>query len=195
MKSLFVTLLTVGMAISLRADEGMWLVNDFPKEAVRKVRGFAVTDAFLAHLQHSAVRFNNGGSGSFVSPNGLMFTNHHVGRDCIQKVSSAEHDYIANGFYAPRQEDEKSCPDLEVNILLSIENVTVRVKEAEKPGMDSASQGQARREMMARIEKECATASGNRCDVVTLYSGGRYDLYRYRKYTDVRLVFAPEESI
>ncbi len=177
------------------ADEGMWLVNQFPKEAVQKRYGVKVTDPFLDHIRLSSVRFNNGGSGSFVSAQGLLFTNHHVGRDCIQKVSTAEHDYIANGFNAASPADEKKCPDLEVNVLLKIEEVTAKVKEGEKPGADSAEVNQARKAAMARIEKECTTSTGNRCDVVSLFSGGRYDLYQYKKYTDVRLVFAPEESI
>ncbi len=118
-----------------------------------------------------------------------------MGRDCIQKVSSAQHDYVAEGFYADSAEGEKKCPDLEVNVLLQIEEVTAQVKESDKPGTDTAANNQARKSAMARIEKECATRSGNRCDVVTLFSGGRYDLYQYKKYTDIRLVFAPEESI
>jgi hypothetical protein len=177
------------------ADEGMWPVNQFPKEAVKKRYGFDVTDGFLDHIQRSSVRFNNGGSGSIISPQGLLFTNHHVGRDCIQKVSTADHDYVANGFYASSTADEKKCPDLEVNVLLQIDDVTAKVTAGEKPDADTASVNQARKASMARIEKECAANTGNRCDVVTLYSGGRYDLYQYKKYTDVRLVFAPEESI
>jgi hypothetical protein len=177
------------------ADEGMWLVNQFPKQAVQKRYGFEPADGFLGHIQRSSVRFNSGGSGSFVSAQGLLFTNHHVGRECIQKVSSADHDYVANGFYASSPADEKKCPDLEVNVLLTIDDVTAKVKEGEKPDADTAAVNQARKASMARIEKECVAKSGNRCDVVTLYSGGRYDLYQYKKYTDVRLVFAPEESI
>jgi hypothetical protein len=177
------------------ADEGMWPVNQFPKDAVNKRYGVQITDPLLEHIQLSSVRFNNGGSGSFISPQGLMFTNHHVGRDCIQKVSTADHDYVASGFSAASLGDEKKCPDLEVNVLLKIEEVTAKVKDGEKPGDDTAKVNQARKAAMARIEKECAAATGNRCDVVSLYSGGRYDLYQYKKYTDVRLVFAPEESI
>ena len=177
------------------ADEGMWLVNQFPAQAVKHKYGVEVTDQFLNHIQRSSVRFNNGGSGSFISPEGLLFTNHHVGRDCIQKVSSADHDYVAHGFYAVSAADEKSCPDLEVNVLLDIQDVTAKVREGEKPDADTAAVNQARKAAMARIEKECAAKTGNRCDVVTLYSGGRYDLYQYKKYTDVRLVFAPEEAI
>ncbi|MBI1788811.1 MAG: S46 family peptidase [Acidobacteria bacterium] len=189
------TVLLGCFALLCGAEEGMWLVNQFPKAAIQKTYGFTVTDSFLEHIQLSSVRFNSGGSGSFVSPRGLLFTNHHVGRDCIQKLSSAQHDYIKNGFYAATEAEEKQCPDLELNLLTRIEDVTQKVKGAEKTGMTTAEIGQARRESMSRIEKECATATGNRCDVVTLYSGGRYDLYQYQKYTDVRLVFAPEEAI
>ena len=133
-----------------RADEGMWPVNQFPKQAVLKSYGFEVSDDFLGHIQRSSVRFNSGGSGSFISPQGLLFTNHHVGRDCIQKVSSADHDYVANGFYAASTADEKKCPDLEVNILLVIEEVTAKVKEGEKPDADTAVVNQARKAAMAR---------------------------------------------
>src|SRR5947209_6876026 len=199
-EKVFVTKRLMFLLVSLAglacfADEGMWPVNQFPKDAVRKRYSFQVTDPFLEHIQLSSVRFNNGGSGSFISPQGLLFTNHHVGRDCIQKVSSADHDYVANGFSAESLSDEKKCPDLEINVLLKMEDVTAKVKEGEKPGDDTATVNQARKAAMARIEKECAAATGNRCDVVTLYSGGRYDLYQYKKYTDVRLVFAPEEAI
>src|SRR5258706_11971994 len=188
--------LTAALAVvSAWADEGMWLANQFPKETVRKRYGVEVTDPFLAHVQRASVRFNNGGSGSFISPQGLMFTNHHVGRDCIQKVSTADHDYIANGFYAASPADEKKCPDLEVNVLLKIDDVTAKVKEGEAPGAAIAGVNEARKAAMARIEKECNTATGNRCDVVTLFSGGRSDLYQYKKYTADRLFFRPTQSI
>src|SRR6266478_3514868 len=175
---LFLLAMTAGMLC--RADEGMWPVNQFPKQAVHKRYGFEVTDDFLGHIQRSSVRFNNGGSGSFISPQGLLFT---------------DHDYVADGFYAASPADERKCPDLEVNVLLKMDDVTAKVKEGEKPDADTAAVNQARKAAMARIEKECAASTGNRCDVVTLYSGGRYDLYQYKKYTDVRLVFAPEEAI
>jgi hypothetical protein len=182
-------------AVCLWADEGMWLFNKFPKEMVAKRYGYQVTDAFLDHLRLASVRFNNGGSGSFVSPHGLLFTNHHVGADCIQKLSTAEHDYMAQGFFALSEADEQKCPDLEVNVLLGVEDVTGQVNSAVQAGATSAEANQQRKGAMARLEKECAAKTGNRCDVVTLYSGGEYDLYRYKKYTDIRLVFAPEVDI
>jgi hypothetical protein len=182
-------------AISAFADEGMWLFDHFPKSQIDKAYGFAVTDDFLHHLERASIRFNNGGSGSLISAHGLLFTNHHVGADCIQKLSTAEHDYMANGFSAAAQSDEKACPDLEVNALLSTSDVTSKVNEGIGADMPSSDATRKRKASTARIEKECSTSTGNRCDVVTLYSGGQYSLYQYKKYTDVRLVFAPEFRI
>ena len=179
----------------LAADEGMWLPGQFPKAEVQKKYGVTVTDEFLQHLQRSSVRFNNGGSGSFVSPEGLLFTNHHVGSDCIQKLSSGNHDYMSDGFYAPERGKELACPDLEVNVLVRTEDVTDRVTGAVKPAMTAAQANQARRAAMGAIEKQCTDGRANRCDVVTLYSGARYHLYHYKKYTDIRLVLAPEFNI
>ena len=169
-------------------DEGMWLVDQFPTQLVEQKYKFKVTREFLDHLRLSSVRFNSGGSGSFVSPHGLLFTNHHVGLDCIQKLSTPEHDTVALGFEAREQKDEKACPDLEINVLLRIEDVTAKVNAA-------GEEGQKRRAAMTALEKECGQKSGNRCDVVTLFAGGQYALYEYKKYTDIRLVFAPEASV
>ncbi len=177
------------------ADEGLWLFSSFPKEMVSSKYHFQVTDAFLSHLQLAAVRFNSGGSGSFVSPHGLLFTNHHVGLDCIQKLSTAQHDYTANGFYAATEADERQCPDLEVNVLLRIRDVTAEVKGAAKDAANAAEANKQRKAAMSQIEKSCTAETGHRCDVVTLYSGGMYNLYEYKKYTDLRLVFAPEFDI
>jgi hypothetical protein len=182
-------------AICALGDEGMWLFDHFPREQVSKTYGFTVTDDFLRHLERSSVRFNNGGSGSFVSAHGLLFTNHHVGEDCIQKLSTAEHDYMANGFSAATDAGEKACPDLEVDALLSTSDVTAKVNERIGADASSSEANRMRKASIAKIEKECTTSTGERCDVVTLYSGGQYSLYQYKKYTDVRLVFAPEYSI
>jgi len=170
----------------------MWLYNAFPKDKVKVTYGFVPTQQWLDHVQLSSVRFNNGGSGSFVSPDGLTFTNHHVGAACIQQLSSSGHDYMKTGFYAKTRAEEAKCPDLELNELVGIEDVTPKVKGAVKPGMSVADAGQAQRAAMSTIEKDCATSTGLRCDVVTFYSGEVYNLYKYKKYTDVRLVFAPE---
>ncbi|MEM7480452.1 MAG: S46 family peptidase [Acidobacteriota bacterium] len=177
---------------SVTADEGMWTLNGFPAERFEAEYGFAPSDEWLDHVRQSAVRFNSGGSASFVSANGLVITNHHVGLDCIQKLSSAENDYVGNGFVARTLEDETVCPDLELNVLDSIERVTERVRGAVSSEMDAAASGEARRQELTEIEQECKDETGLRCDVITLYRGGEYDLYRYRRYTDVRLAFAPE---
>ena len=193
---LFGALLSLPLAIflpaRLGADEGMWLFNAPPTAAVRSKYGFELTKPWLDHTRLSSVRFNNGGSGSFVSADGLAFTNHHVGATCIHGLSTGGKDYMKTGFYARTQAEEAKCPDLELNVLQDIEDVTQRVTAAGKPGMSAAEQGQAQRAAMSAIEQECATATGLRCDVVTFYAGAVYNLYKYKKYTDVRLVFAPE---
>ncbi len=177
------------------ADEGMWLYNEPPKDKIKAKYGFELTQQWLDHVRLSSVRFNNGGSGSFVSADGLTFTNHHVGAGCVQQLSSEGHDYIKTGFYAKTQAEEAKCPNLELNQLVGIEDVTEKINTGVKPGMSSAELGQAQRSAMSQVEKDCTTATGLRCDVVTFYSGQVYNLYKYKKYTDVRLVFAPEFGI
>ncbi len=174
------------------SDDGMWLYNQPPKAQIQAKYGFQLTQAWLDHVRLSSVRFNNGGSGSFVSADGLTFTNHHVGAACVQQLSSEGHDYIKTGFYARTQAEETKCPNLELNQLVGIEDVTTQVDAAVKPAMSAADAAQAQRAAMSQVEKDCATATGLRCDVVTFYSGEVYNLYKYKKYTDVRLVFAPE---
>ena len=177
------------------ADEGMWLFNAAPKKKIKAKYGFEPTDAWLDHVRLSSVRFNSGGSGSFVSADGLAFTNHHVGADCVQSLSTGGKDFMKTGFYARTRAEEVKCPDLELNVLMGIEDVTAKVNAGMKPGMSVAESGQAQRAAMSAIEKDCNTSTGLRCDVITLYSGGQYHLYKYKKYTDVRLVFAPEFEI
>ncbi len=185
-----------GLAVPAGADEGMWLFNAFPKEQVEKRYGFKVTDRFLDHLRTSAVRFNNGGTASFVSSDGLLFTNHHVGSDCIAKLSTPTQDLMKKGFLARTKAEEKPCPDLEVNVLTGIEDVTAKVNASVKEGMPDAEANRIRKAAIGDIEKACPEgAADRRCDVVTLYSGGLYHLYKYKKYTDVRLVMAPEFMI
>ncbi|HVY71050.1 MAG TPA: S46 family peptidase, partial [Verrucomicrobiae bacterium] len=150
---------------------------------------------WLEHLQRSSIRFNSGGSGSFVSEDGLVISNHHVGADALQKFGDKDHNYLHDGFYAKSLADEKKCLDLELNVLISIEDVTARVNAAVKPDLKPAEAVVARRKVMAEIEKESLDKTGLRSDVVTLYQGGQYHLYRFKKYTDVRLVFAPEQQI
>ena len=177
------------------ADEGMWLYNAPPRQALKDRYGFEPNEAWLAHLQRSSVRFNSGGSGSFVSADGLVLSNHHVGADALQKFGDKDHNYLKDGFHARTLGQEKRCLDLELNVLMDIEDVTERVNAAVKPDMSVEQAFLARRAVTAEIEKESLDRTGLRSDVVTLYQGGLYHLYRFKKYTDVRLVFAPEQQI
>jgi hypothetical protein len=177
------------------ADEGMWLFNAPPKKLLGERYGFDPTPAWLGHVQRASVRFSSGGSGSFVSADGLVMTNHHVGSDSLQKLSTAGHDYVKDGFWAKSPADELKCVDIELNVLMSIDDVTARVNAAVKSVADPVAASKARRAAMNTIEKESAEKTGLRSDVITLYQGGQYHLYRFKKYTDVRLVFAPEQAI
>ena len=177
------------------ADEGMWLFTNPPTARLKEKYHFEPTQAWLEHLQKASIRFNSGGSGSFVSADGLVITNHHVGADALQKFGDAQHNYLRDGFYAKTRAEEKKCLDLELNVLMSIEDVTSRVKAAVQPDLTAEAALAARRAVIADIEKESKEKTGLRSDVVTLYQGGAYHLYRFKRYDDVRLVFAPEQGI
>src|SRR5262245_9651954 len=178
--------------VTALADEGMWTFNNVPRAEIKKKYGFEVTDAWLKKVQLASVRFNNGGSGSFVSPNGLVLTNYHIVEDIVGEVSTPEKDLAKEGFVARTRAEEIKAPSLELNVLQSIEDVTARVTGAVKAGSTYAEAFAARRAESAAIEAESLKATGLRSDVITLYQGGQYNLYRYKKYTDVRLVFVPE---
>ncbi len=164
-----------------RADEGLWLWNQFPAETVKQKHDFEVAPAFLDELRLASVRIG-GETGSFVSPGGLMLTTRQVANACLSG------DLLQNGFTAADTMSGPRCPGLAADVLLSMEDVTAQVKAA---GQSLAQRNAA----FARVEKECAAKTGNVCTVVRLFAGGRYDLYQYKRYSDIRLVFAPEYSV
>lgn len=178
----------------LKADEGMWVFNNLPAEYLKDKFGFKLEKSWAEHVMRSSVRFNSGGSGSFVSSDGLTLTNHHIAADMLHKISTPEHNYYRDGFLARTRAEEQKSPDLELNVLVSIEEVTERVNAAVKEGMSSSEAFGTRRATMSEIESQSLKQTGFRSDVVTLYRGGQYHLYRYKKYTDVRLVWAPESA-
>lgn len=195
MKHFCLSVLLVTLTLNSLADEGMWLFNQPPRELLRSRYQFEATDAWLEHLQKSSVRFNSGGSGGFVSEDGLLISNHHVGADAIQKLSTQERDLLRDGFSARTLAEEVRCVDLELNVLQSIEDVTARINAAVPQDADATTAFAARRKIIAALEKEAMERTGLRADVVTLWQGGAYHLYTFKRYTDVRLVFAPEQHI
>jgi hypothetical protein len=176
------------------ADEGMWLYNHPPRQLIHDKYGFDLTDDWLANLQLASVHFG-GGSGEFVSEEGLVLSNHHVGSRALQRLSTREHNYLRDGFYARTRAEEKPCAGLELRVLVSIEDVTARVNATVPSGLSDEAAFKARRAASAAIEKESLDQTGLRSEVITLYQGGQYHLYRYKQYSDIRLVFAPEEQI
>ncbi len=173
----------------------MWLFNDLPVEYLETTYGFKPTAEWADQLMKSCVRFNVGGSASFISSNGLVLTNHHVGSDTLYKLSDENNNYFKDGFLAKTMDQELKAPDLELNQLVNITDVTARVNKAVTEGMAPADAAVARRAAIEAIEKEATDESGLRSDVITLYGGGRYHLYQFKKYTDVRLVWSPEAGI
>jgi Peptidase S46 len=189
--SLGAALLSAGRA---RADEGMWTYNNFPSDAVQKKYGFKPDQAWLDKVRLGSARLAQGCSASFVSPDGLVMTNHHCAHGCIEELSTKQKDLVKDGFFAKAQADEKKCPALEVNQLVEITDVTKQIQAA-TANKTGAALSDARKGEIAKMTKACATGDDVRCDVVTLYSGGVYNLYKYKRYQDVRLVFAPEFAI
>ncbi len=184
--------LTVAATPQLRGDEGMWTFDNLPVNLLKQRYDFTPKQDWIDHLRLASVRFNDGGSGAFVSKNGLVLTNHHVALGQLQKMSTPKKDFVKNGFFAKTLKDEIACPDLEVNVLVSMENVTDRVRKAVDAKASDKDQNEQRKGEISRITKESTELTGMRSDVVELYQGGEYWLYRYKKYTDMRLVMAPE---
>lgn len=191
----FALALAVACGTEAVADEGMWTFDRFPAATVERKYGFAPDRAWLDHVRLAAVRIAGGCSASLVSPQGLVMTNHHCAHSCIEQLSSARRDYVKAGFFAKTAADEVRCPSMEVDQLVDIADVTAEIQNATK-GVPDASFFDVQKARMADLEKACAGESEQlRCEVVSLYHGGRFELYRYRRYQDVRLVFAPEFQI
>jgi hypothetical protein len=197
-KSLSILLLPAALLLAaapaIHAEEGMWTFDNPPMKQLAAKYNFHPSQQWLDHLRLSSVRLNDGGSGSFVSPDGLLLTNHHVARGQLQKNSTAEHDYLRDGFYAATPDAEMKSADLEVNVLVGMRDVTAQVQGAAKGIRDDAKALKSRDAEIAAIEKLSREKTGLRSDVVSFYQGGEYWLYTYKAYTDVRLVFAPEQQ-
>ncbi|HEX8098512.1 MAG TPA: S46 family peptidase, partial [Pyrinomonadaceae bacterium] len=191
---LVTALLVSALSLPALADEGMWTFDNPPRKFWKERYNFDPPDSWLDHLRLASVRVG-GASGAFVSPDGLLMTNQHVASGQLAKLSTKERDLTKNGFYAQTKAEEMKCPDLEVDVLASYEDVTRRVQGAVKAGSGDREANEQRKAEIAAIESESRKKTGLRSDVVMLYSGGEYWLYRFKKYTDVRLVFAPEEQI
>ena len=190
------TLLLAAMSVAVPAlaDEGMWTYDNFPTAKMQAKYGWAPDAAWLEHARLGSIRLALGCSASLVSSDGLVMTNHHCARECLSDLADSQHDYIANGFYAATAADEKRCPAMEANQLVNITDVTQQIETATAGKSDRAFH-EAERAAKAQIESACGTATNVRCQVVTLYEGGVYDLYKYKRYQDLRVVFAPEESV
>lgn len=191
-------LLVVGRAL---ADEGMWTFDNFPQAAVRQKYGVAITDQWLQHVQRSVTRHESGCTGSFISPDGLVLTNHHCVMTCLAEWSNSQHDYVDEGYSARARQDERKCPTEILSVLVAQENITAKVNTATR-GLPAISANAARKQALSRLEASCTAAATHdrrtgplACEAVTLYQGGQYFLYKYRRYADVRLVFAPHSAI
>jgi len=196
----FCLLLLASFASAALADEGMWTFDNFPKETVKQKYGVNIDDAWLARLQRSITRLEGGCTGSFISPDGLVLTNHHCARECISDLSSAGDNFIENGFNSGTRAGERKCPSNIVSVLMDIEDITAQVNAA-TAGLADAKANEVRKQTLSRLESACSGGSDKKsnsavaCESVSLYQGGQYFLYKYKRYDDVRLVFAPEQSI
>lgn len=196
----FCLVLLACIATPAFADEGMWTFDNFPKATVQQKYGVELDDAWLGRLQHSIARIEGGCTGSFVSPDGLVLTNHHCAMDCLAELSSAGDNAVEDGFNAATRAAERKCPTEIISVLADIEDITAKVTAA-TAGMTDAKANEARKQTLSRLEAACTQgAKRNRagalaCESVTLYQGGQYFLYKYKRYDDVRMVFAPQQAI
>ncbi|MGO9931592.1 MAG: S46 family peptidase [Steroidobacteraceae bacterium] len=181
------------------ADEGMWTFDDFPSAAVKQVYGVQITRAWLDHVRLSTIRLSNC-TASFVSPEGLFLTNHHCVEQCLAELSTKEKSLLEAGFYAPNRKDEQRCPAQQADVLIGTEDITDAVLKT-GAGLDDAAANNARKKTLTALEQACEQSSAKAksgklvCQAVKLYQGGQFYLYKYKRFTDVRLVFAPENDI
>jgi len=183
------------------ADEGMWTFDNFPKQAVKEKLGVDITDAWLDHLRLATTRLESGCTGSFISPDGLILTNHHCASECLSQNSTPQKDMLADGFLAPSREQEPACKTEQISVLVAMENITDKITAATQ-GLDDKAANAARKKELTRLEQACEEASKKdrktgqlSCESVSLYQGGQYFLYKYKRYSDIRLVFAPEDDV
>src|SRR3984885_10684213 len=194
-----VLMLAAVAAAPARADEGMWTFDNFPADAVKQAHGVEITPAWLDHVRLSTVRLTNC-TASFVSPDGLLLTNHHCVESCLGELSSKEDSLMERGFIARERDAERRCATQIADVLVAVENVTAAVTKASAGAGDQAA-NDARKKTLTALEQSCEQASAHArtgkltCQAVTLYDGGQYFLYKYKRYNDVRLVFTPETDI
>ena len=177
------------------AEEGMWTFDNAPRTAIQQQLGVTLSDAWLQRVQRSITRHESGCTGSFISPDGLVLTNHHCVAQCLGELSSKETDYLADGFSAPVRTAERQCPGEILSVLVEVENISDKIAAATK-GLGDAKANEARKRELSTLEADCSKrAAPLACESVTLYQGGQYFLYKYRRYEDVRLVFAPHDAV
>ena len=195
----FLLVLACLAALPTYADEGMWTFDNFPTSTVKQRFGADITPAWLDHVRLSTIRLTNC-TASFVSPEGLILTNHHCVESCLAELSSKDKSLVELGFAAADRSAEPRCPSQLADVLVGTENVTDTIAKA-IAGLSDAAANDARKRTQTTLEQACEQASAKaksgklRCQVVTLYQGGEYFLYKYKRYDDVRLVFAPEAGI
>lgn len=196
MKKTTLTIITLFFTLlASQAEEGMWTYDNLPLKDLKEKYSFTPTKGWLDSLRLSSVRFMNGGSGAFISPDGLVITNFHVAFEEIQKLSSQNNNYVENGFHAGERKDELKFPDLEVNVLISMENITDKIVKAAPLDGVSAEANKSRKDFIARLEAEENEKNDQLCNIIELYNGGEYWLYKYKTYNDIRLVASPERQL
>lgn len=199
MKRLALALTILALSASATADEGMWTFDNFPRDVVAKKYNVQVTDQMLDKLQNAIVRLETGCTGSFASPDGLVLTNHHCVSSCLAENSSAQRDLFATGFIPKSRADEIRCQGAQASVLVDTEDVSSKVTSA-LTGAAGAELSRRRNEALTNLESACEAESKKtgtplKCEAVTLYQGGQHWLYKYKRYDDVRLAFAPEAGI